>query len=368
MAAGRNQISETSPSQTALSESALEKKALCDYVVNVADGCSHGCRFCYVPSTPGVRMDPGGKFEDAGVENVRDEWGDYVLYREDLPQNLADDCQRLLRNDNWRRTRRGQGVVGISFATDCYMDARTAEITEWAVRILAGHQRPVRILTRNPKLAADLHGELLGALGMQGLVTVGSSIPSIREDEVAAIEANAPPIKRRLEGLRSLERQGIPVYVSMSPTYPTHDKEAIRETMAAIDDHVSPTVIFHEPINPRGGNFDACVEGSRDAGEGDLADALETVRVGEEWKHYAVRQLRWVQELGEEMDLPVHLWPDDRLLDEHGSAATVEWCEAWRQRQSPEEIGLGAACTDPYPTASKILDGSEQEKLATFGE
>lgn len=359
-------ISEKSPSQTALSESALNKKALCDYVVNVADGCRHGCQFCYVSSMPSIWGDPGDKFDDAGIEDPSGDWGDYSLYREDLPQNLADDCQRFLENDNWRRTRRGQGVVGMSFATDCYMDSRAAAITEWAVRILAGHQRPVRILTRNPKLAADLHGDLLGALGQQGLVTVGASIPSTRQNEVAAIEPNAPPIEHRLAGLEALEAEGVPVYVSMSPTYPTHNKAALRETLTEIDRRVSPTVIFHEPINPRGGNFDACIQEARAANEDALATALETVRAGSEWMHYAVRQLRWVQELGEEMDLPVHLWPDERLVEEAGSAAVREWCGVWRRRPSPEEIGNGPACTDEMPTMTAALEGTRQQSLVEF--
>ena len=356
-------VKEKSPSQTALSESKLEKKALCDYVVNVADGCSHGCKFCYVPSTPGVRMDPGGKFEDAGIENVREEWGDYSLYREDLPQNLADDCQRL--TDGWKRTRRGQGVVGMSFATDCYMDARAASITEAAVKVLAGHDRSTRILTRNPKLAADLHEDLLGTLGQQGLVTVGSSIPSVRENEVAAIESHAPPVEQRLKGLAALEAAGVPVYVSMSPTYPTHDKDALRETMETIKARISPTVIFHEPINPRGGNFDACIQEASEAGEAALADALETVRSGDEWEHYAVQQLGWVQELGEELDLPVHLWPDDRLLDADSRAVRL-WCEEWRHRPSPEEIGNGVACSDDYPRLDASMAAGTQSSLANY--
>ncbi|MFB6198381.1 MAG: radical SAM protein, partial [Halobacteriaceae archaeon] len=42
------------PTKTVLSESKLHKKSLCDYVINVATGCRHGCKFCYVPSTPAV--------------------------------------------------------------------------------------------------------------------------------------------------------------------------------------------------------------------------------------------------------------------------------------------------------------------------
>lgn len=360
----RTRISGKSPSQTALSETDLVKKSLCDYIVNVADGCSHGCRFCYVPSTPGVRMDPGGKFADAGVENVREEWGEYSLYREDLPQNLADDCQRL--EGDWDRSRRGQGVVGVSFHTDCYMDSRAAAITEWAVRVLAGHQRPARILTRNTKLAADLHGDLLGALGQQGLVTVGASIPTIREREVSVIERDAPPVEHRLTGLEALEEKGVPVYVSMSPTYPTHDKEAIRETMEAIKDRISPTVIFHEPINPRAGNLDACVEAAEDAGLNELAASLESIRNAAEWRQYAVRQLHWVQELGEEMALPVHVWPDDRLLDDSIPDGVREWCQAWRNRPSPEEIGQGPACDDAFPELTIEMGQTEQQHLGSY--
>ncbi len=34
-----------------LQESALKKKGLCDYVINIASGCLHGCTFCLAPET-----------------------------------------------------------------------------------------------------------------------------------------------------------------------------------------------------------------------------------------------------------------------------------------------------------------------------
>jgi DNA repair photolyase len=208
----------TSPSQTALSESQLHKKGLCDYVVNVADGCSHGCAFCYVPSMPMIWGDPGEKFADAGIEDPQDEWGEYALYRDAVVENTARDCQRLLPDD-WRCTRRGRGLVGISFGTDCYMDPRAGELTKGVVGVLTGHEptldglpdgvdpgtdenpRPVRILTRNPKLLADLHGEFYRDLPLDA-VTIGSSIPSLNQAEVSAIEGRAPPVRHRLDGLR----------------------------------------------------------------------------------------------------------------------------------------------------------------------
>src|SRR6056297_1092448 len=82
------------PTKAVLSESALHKKALCDYVINVATGCRHGCRFCYVPSTPNIRTRPDMLNDAADVEDPQREWGDYVLYRDDLPERLDDHLNR----------------------------------------------------------------------------------------------------------------------------------------------------------------------------------------------------------------------------------------------------------------------------------
>jgi len=360
----------TSPSQTALSESALNQKALCDYVVNVADGCRHGCSFCYVQSMPSTWGDPGGKYAAAGIDDPSDEWGSYALYREDLPQNLADDCQRLMGSDDdgaprWRTTRRGRGIVGLSFATDCYMDRRTAAITGWALRVLGGHRRHMRVLTRNPKLAAALHGDLLAGLGRAGLLTVGTSISTVIEGEAGAIEPDAPAIRHRLAGLRKLERKGVPVFVSLSPTYPTHDKDALRATLCEINLYVSPTVVFHEPINPRSGNIDACVEQACETDQFALARALTRIRDTPRWVKYALQQLRWVQGLGDELDLPIHLWPDKRLVSEAPTAAEREWCEAWRSRPSPEGFGASGGVSDPE-AVPMLPPGYDQRRLGDF--
>ncbi len=41
----------TDPTKAILSESALNVHDVCDYVINVATGCRHGCRFCYGSNT-----------------------------------------------------------------------------------------------------------------------------------------------------------------------------------------------------------------------------------------------------------------------------------------------------------------------------
>jgi hypothetical protein len=42
-----------------------------------------------------------------------------------------------------------------------------------------------------------------------------------------------------------------------------------------------------------------------------------------------------VQEIGRDLDLPVHLWPDKALVN-RAESPEHEWLSAWRERQSPE--------------------------------
>lgn len=318
------------PTQAVLSESALYQKALCDYVINVATGCRHGCRFCYVPSTPQIRTRPGMLADEADVEDPQEEWGSYVLYRDDLADRLDDV---LTRKRTWNETDRGRGVVGISFATDCYMDGRAGAITRDVVDVLAAHGRYARVLTRNPTLALQ---DLDVFLDAGEHVTIGTSIPTLVDQEAVAIEAGAPAPSHRLRGLQEFADAGVQVFVSMSPTYPTLTQDQLRDQLQQLGE-LDPSVIFHEPINPRGANFQLTVEAAHEAGQDELAEQLQKLRDRDRWARYAVDQLAWVQELGDELDLPVHLWPDRQLLDVT-SGWTRDWLASWRDRRSPEDF------------------------------
>lgn len=318
------------PTKAILSESSLNTKHLCDYVVNVATGCRHGCKFCYVPSTPNIRARPDMLEEEVDVENSQQEWGNYVLYRDGLGERLDS---HLERKRTWRKTERGRGVVGVSFSTDCYMDGRAGKITRNVVDALASHEKYTRVLTRNPILALqDL--DVFQEAGEY--VTIGSSIPCLEASQVGAIEPSAPAPEHRLRGLKEFNDHGVQTFVSMSPTYPTQDKEDLRTQLEQVAQS-DPTVIFHEPINPRGGNFEMTVEAAKETGESELEAELDALRNREQWIEYATNHLRWVQELGRELDLPIHLWPDKQLI-KHVSEEEATWLQSWRDRQSPEEF------------------------------
>lgn len=335
------------PTEAVLSESGLNKKHLCDYVVNVATGCRHGCKFCYVPSTPAVRTRPEMLKEELDVDSAQGEWGSYVLYRDDI----VDRIDGILdRKQTWKETRRGCGVVGISFGTDCYMDGRAGKITREVVRALAEHNRYARVLTRNPILAL----QDIDAFQKAGeYVTVGSSIPSFNRDQVAAIEPNAPAPEHRLRGLAEFSEMGVETFVSMSPTYPTMTREEMRNHLQRIAS-INPSVIFHEPINPRSGNFQMTIRAALEAGEEKLHAELDRIRSQKEWLDYSLRQFTWMQDLGAELDLPVHLWPDKRQIN-MAEPEVESWLREWKTRRSPEEFANRDTPKEAMPTIPASL-------------
>lgn len=349
-------ITADDPTEAILSQSGLNKKYLCDYVINVATGCRHGCKFCYVPSTPAIRTRPEMLKEEADVDHPQLEWGNYVLYRDDI----IDRIDGLLdRKRTWDRTDEGCGIVGISFATDCYMDGRAGKITREAVRSLAEHGRYARVLTRNPILALQ-DEDVFRQAGEH--VIIGSSIPCMDTEKVRAIEPRAPQPKHRLRGLKEFSNMGVKTFVSLSPTYPTQDREDIREQLERVGE-CDPEVIFHEPINPRSGNFAMTVEAARDAGELELARQLDQLRDREQWMEYSLSQFKWVQEIGKDLGLPVHLWPDKRhIKDTDGDVS--EWMQAWRDRQSPESFADRDLPNQSMPEIPKELCPVTQSRIA----
>lgn len=344
VASTRDQITRsTDPTKAVLSKSSLWTKYLQDYVVNVATGCTHGCKFCYVPATPNIRTRGEMLADHADVEDGQEEWGDYVLYRDGLGERLND---HLGRKRTWHTSRAGQGVVGLSYSTDPFMDRRAGDITARCIEALAGHDRFARVQTRNPLLATNYMDTFLEA-GEN--VTIGSSINSLNRSELKAIERRAPTPTARLEGLQRFSDAGLSVFVSMSPTYPTMDRSDLRELLVRIGE-LDPDVVFHEPINGRGENFQMTVAAAEEAGETELAESLTDIQYADAWTEYACRHFRWVQEIAEELDISLNLWPDDELLRlaEDGSERE-RWLAQWRVRQSPENFADRPDPLGPMP-------------------
>lgn len=340
------------PTDAVLSKSALSEKYLCDYVLNVATGCRHGCRFCFVPGTPNIRTRGDMLAEHADVDDGQHEWGEYVLYRDEIPDRLPGILER---KRTWHHTPEGQGIVGVSFHTDCFMDSRAAEITASVIETLATHEKHVRVLTRNPLLASNYLETFVDAAPY---VTIGTSIPTLENRYIDALEPNAPSIDARFEGLQRFADAGVPVYVSMSPTYPTIDSDRAMRTLLERIATLEPSVVFHEPINPRGKNFEMTVAAAEAAGCDDLANALVEIQGTKRWVAYACTHFAWVQDYARRLDLPVHLWPDKQLVTEAPETET-RWLKRWRDRQSPEPFAGRETPDGPMPEAPPLFTWEE---------
>jgi DNA repair photolyase len=329
------------PTKSVLSESKLHKKSLCDYVINVATGCRHGCKFCYVPSTPAVDSREDMLAEEADVDDPQRDWGSYLLYRDDLPERLHEGLENH-DFDDWKKTERGRGVVMLSSGTDCYQDRRAAQITRGCVHELIKHDIPTRILTRSPNVTRDI--DLFKRADRN--LTVGTSIPSFDASLVRAIEPNAPPPMARWEALDAMFRAGVPRFVSFSPTYPTMDGEDIEKALSWFS-AIDPEVVFHEPINPRGVNFEMCIEAVREAEYESAAQEFERLTDQEEWVRYALEQIDLVQRKAQKFgNMTVHSWPDRELVKET-SGEVRHQLKQMRTAVSPEAFS-GYSAIPPY--------------------
>jgi DNA repair photolyase len=294
-------------------------KSLSNWSFNVAVGCSHACRFCYVPSAATIKQGP--KLAEYGVENPDAEWGDYVLLRpweEDrflASLRAAENTpKRLLKPD-------GNRAVMYCTTTDPYQvihhpdPERQRMLSQHARRLVRRSLELIRdystlnarILTRSPLARADF--DLYKTFGPRLLF--GMSLPTLRNDLSKIYEPKAPAPSQRLATLQAANEAGLNVYVAVAPTYPECDEDDLRATLEAIA-KINPITIFHEPINIRAENVERIQSHADELGVELKTDVFET---REQWQDYAVNALQTVERLSEEIGIAdrLHLWPDKSL-------------------------------------------------------
>ncbi len=293
-----------------LQESALNKKGLCDYVVNVASGCLHGCTFCYVPSTPAIRTRQT-QLREKGVSNPQMQWGQYLFVREEIPEKLE---KILERKRTWHETDAGRGVVLLCSGTDPYQNKQTASVTRGTIEVLSKYNKRVRILTRSPLWVNDI--DIL----KRDNVIVGMSLPYLNDELSRKIEPHAPLPSERYKALVKGYDAGCRLYVAMAPTPPTMTRDDFKRDLEKIM-CVNPEVIFWEPINARGTN-----------GKRMLAAGLEftsSIMSKKSWAESFKRQWEEIEaaakDIGGECFERLHIWPDPELRGHIDDAKLDHW-------------------------------------------
>lgn len=279
-----------------LQKSGLNKKGLCDYVINVASGCLHGCTFCYVPSTPVIRTRQK-YFEKQGVPNPQMDWGKYLFVRE----GIADQLELTLsRKKTWHVTDGGQGVVMLCSGTDPYQNQQTAKVTREVIEVLVKYKKDVRILTRSPLWLRDL--DLLKS----PYVSVGMSLPMLDDNFSRIIEPFAPPPSERYKAMLKGHAAGVRQYVAIAPTPPTTQFKDFLQLISKVK-KINPEVIFWEPINARGTN------GKRMLAAG--LDFVKSVMHRDSWAQNFINQWQDIERAANKLDCQhlLHIWADPDL-------------------------------------------------------
>jgi DNA repair photolyase len=316
-------------------------KSLSNWAFNIAVGCSHGCRFCYVPSVSTIKQT--GKLASFGVSDPDAEWGNYVLLRpwdEDKFLASLDAAESTPRKD---LKADGNRAVIYCSTTDPYQvlfhpdPVKRKELATAAERlvvrslelILGRSTLNVRILTRSPLAKRDF--DLFKKFGKRLLF--GMSLPTLRDDLARIYEPKAPSPTQRLAALKQAKEAGLQVYVAMAPTYPECDKEDFARTLKEVG-KLDPVTIYHEPINIRAENVARIAAQAERLG---VALKTEVFNSVETWQDYARESMDDVETLAKELGLSsvLHLWPD-KSLGSRSALSRVknpDLFEKWLHRQ-----------------------------------
>ncbi|NND10524.1 MAG: PA0069 family radical SAM protein, partial [Flavobacteriaceae bacterium] len=186
------------------------------YSMNPYQGCEHGCVYCY-------------------ARNSHEFWGfsaglDFerrILIKKNAPHLL----EQKLKSKNWKAC-----PIVMSGNTDCYQPAeKKFEITRKCLEVFLKYKHPVGIISKNALVLRDL--DILKELAKDGLVGVHISITSLSEETRRILEPRTATTKKRLEVVRTLSDNGIPVNAMLAPIIPGINSHEILPLAKAASDH-----------------------------------------------------------------------------------------------------------------------------------
>jgi DNA repair photolyase len=268
------------------------------YSMNIYQGCEHGCIYCY------ARNSHEYWGYSAGLDFERK-----IMVKKNAPLLLEEK----LKSKNWT----AQTIV-MSGNTDCYQPAeRQFEITRKCLEVFYKYRHPSAIITKNALVLRDL--DILSELAKDNLVGVNVSITSLNEKTRLLLEPRTATIAKRLQTVRTLSQNGIPVNVMLAPIIPgINSHEILPMAKAAADAgalSVAYTVVrlngaigeifsdwirkampdradkvLHQIAECHGGSLNDSRFGDRMRGEGELAQMIRSQVLLARKKFFADRE------------------------------------------------------------------------------
>ncbi len=185
------------------------------FSLNPYQGCEHGCIYCY-------------------ARNTHEFWGygagldfeQQILVKKDAPKLLEEK----LKSKRWSAE-----TIVLSGNTDCYQPAeKKFEITRECLKVFLRFKHPVGIITKNALILRDL--DIIKELAKNKLIGVNISITSLSEDTRRILEPRTATVNRRLETIRILSQNGIPVNAMLAPIIPginSHEIMSMAKTVSS---------------------------------------------------------------------------------------------------------------------------------------
>lgn len=169
------------------------------FSLNPYQGCEHGCIYCY-------------------ARNSHEYWG--YSAGMDFEQKILVKRNAVALLEKKLKSPRWQAVpIVLSGNTDCYQPIeKKLEITRQLLKTFSKYKHPVGIITKNSLVLRDL--DILKELAKDNLIQVHLSITTLDETTRRLLEPRTATIKKRLETLRLLTSENIPVSVMMAPIIP----------------------------------------------------------------------------------------------------------------------------------------------------
>lgn len=183
--------------------------------MNMYQGCEHGCVYCY-------------------ARNSHEYWGysaglDFerrILVKKDAPTLL----ETFIKRKQWKAS-----PIIMSGNTDCYQPAeKKFKLTRQCLEVFLKYKHPVGIITKNALICRDL--DILKALAADNLISVNISITSLSETTRRILEPRTASINKRLETVKILSTNGIPVNVMLAPIIPSINSHEILSLAKATSD------------------------------------------------------------------------------------------------------------------------------------
>lgn len=183
--------------------------------INPYQGCEHGCIYCY------ARNSHEYYGFSAGLDFERK-----IIVKREAPQLL----EKYLNKPGYTPS-----VIMLSGNTDCYQPIeRKLKITRSLLETFLKYKHPVSIISKNNLMLRDL--DILKDLAALDLLHISVTLNSLNESLRQKMEPRTVTGQSRIDLIKKLSRENIPVRLMFAPIIPGLNSDEIPEVIKAAAD------------------------------------------------------------------------------------------------------------------------------------